>query len=223
MQKVFGLPATELAIGMTGLLIIIFLIISIGSARRFILVKMGARNIPRRKGQSLLIVIGLMLSSAIIATSLGIGDTVRHSVRSVALDFLGPTDEIIKGPGRQLFGEEYFDYSEFLRVQQLIQNNSDIRAILPLIEIGLPASNDILELAESKMRVRGVDGGYSDNYDRLENLQDELVSINSLGDNEIYINADASDTLKLNKGDDISVYTTAGKAEYIVFDVLKNG
>ena len=117
MAKVFGLPATELAVGMTAILAVIFLIIVIGATRRFILVKMGTRNIPRRKGQSILIVIGLMLSSAIIATSLGIGDTVRYSIRSVALDFLGPTDEIIKGPGRQLYGEEYFDYSEFERIR----------------------------------------------------------------------------------------------------------
>ena len=108
MQKVFGVPASELAIVMTSLMVIVFLIILIGAIRRFILVKMGIRNIPRRKGQSILIVIGLMLSSAIIATSLGIGDTVRYSVRSVALDFLGQTDELIKGPGNQLFGEEYF-------------------------------------------------------------------------------------------------------------------
>ena len=120
MQKVFGVPATELAIGMTIILALIFLVISIGASRRFILVKMGTRNIPRRKGQSVLIVIGLMLSSAIIATSLGIGDTVRHSVRSVAVDFLGPTDEIIKGPGTQLFGEEYFEYSKRYDLMQPI-------------------------------------------------------------------------------------------------------
>ena len=108
MQKVFGLPALELAIGMSVLLIVIFMIICIGAARRFILVKMGTRNIPRRKGQSTLIIIGLMLSSIIIAASLGIGDTVRYSVRSVTLDFLGPTDETIIGPGKQLFGDEYF-------------------------------------------------------------------------------------------------------------------
>ena len=223
MAKVFGLPATELAVGMTATLVVIFLIIGIGATRRFILVKMGSRNIPRRKGQTALIVIGLMLSSAIIATSLGIGDTVRYSVRSVALDFLGPTDEIIKGPGTQLFGEEYFDYSEFQKIQELSQDNSDIEALLPLIETNLPASNDALELAESNMKVRGIDGKYSDDFDKLENLQGKVVSINSLGENNIYINADASDTLKLNRGESISVYTPTGKSELMVFDVLRNG
>tara|TARA_B100000809_G_scaffold2985_1_gene3335 strand:- start:3738 stop:7178 length:3441 start_codon:yes stop_codon:yes gene_type:complete len=223
MEKVFGLPATELALVMTALMVVIFLIIGIGATRRFILVKMGSRNIPRRKGQSILIVIGLMLSSAIIATSLGIGDTVRYSVRSVALDFLGPTDEIIKGPGRQLVGEEYFDYFEFERIQQLTQDNKNIDALLPLIEINLPASNDDLELAESNMRVRGVGGAYSDNFDKLENLQGQIVSISSLSDEETYINLGASETLKIGRGENISIYTRSGKVEYTVRDVLKNG
>ena len=87
--------------------------------RRFILVKMGTRNIPRRKGQSILIIIGLMLSSTIVATSLGIGDTVRYSIRSVVLDSLGTVDERISGPGKQLFGDEYFDYSEFEYVKKI--------------------------------------------------------------------------------------------------------
>ena len=138
MEKVFGLPATELAISMAIILAAIFILLVIGATRRFILVKMGTRNIPRRKGQSSLIVIGLMLSSAIIATSLGIGDTVRYSVRSVALDFLGPTDEIINGPGMQLFGDEYFDYSEFQNLEQSTVNNPSIDGLIPLIEISLP-------------------------------------------------------------------------------------
>ena len=223
MEKVFGLPATELALGMTALLAFIFLLIGAGASRRFILVKMGSRNIPRRKGQSSLIVIGLMLSTAIIATSLGIGDTVRYSVRSVALDFLGPTDEIIKGPGRQLIGEEYFDFAQFQNIEQVTRDNKNIEALLPLIEINLPASNDVLELAESNMRVRGVHGDYSDNYDELQNLAGQTVSINSLLENEIYINADSSEILKLQKGDKVSVYTRSGKFEFSVRDVLKNG
>ena len=61
-EKVFGLPASSLANSMIVILIVISIILLIGGLRRFILVKMGTRNIPRRKGQSALIVMGLMLS-----------------------------------------------------------------------------------------------------------------------------------------------------------------
>ena len=121
MDKIFGIPATNLALVMSSLLLIIILIVSVAGIRRKILVRMGTRNIPRRKGQSILIIIGLMLSSTIVATSLGIGDTVRYSIRSVVLDSLGTVDERISGPGKQLFGDEYFDYSEFLYVKEITQ------------------------------------------------------------------------------------------------------
>ena len=197
MQKVFGLPALELAIGMSVLLIVIFMIICIGAARRFILVKMGTRNIPRRKGQSTLIIIGLMLSSIIIAASLGIGDTVRYSVRSVTLDFLGPTDETIIGPGKQLFGDEYFSYSEFKNIEKIAANNSDIDKLLPLIQISLPASNDALDLAESNMTKRGIDGLNSDDYGKLITKDKAEVSINDLNTNQVFINNDASERLSI--------------------------
>ena len=93
-EKVFGIPANTLAVSMVSILIFVAIIILFGAFRRFILVKMGTRNIPRRKGQSSLIVMGLMLSSIIIAVSLGIGDTVRYSVRSVVFDSSGNIIEI---------------------------------------------------------------------------------------------------------------------------------
>ena len=117
-EKVFGLPAGLLANSMIVILLAISIILLFGGLRRFILVKMGTRNIPRRKGQSTLIVMGLMLSSIIVAVSLGIGDTVRYSVRSVVFDSAGNIDETIDGPGKQLFGVEYFDYSQFENVEK---------------------------------------------------------------------------------------------------------
>ena len=223
MEKVFGLPATGLATVMGALLLVIFLVLVIAAARRFILVKMGGRNIPRRKGQSILIVIGLMLSSAIIATSLGIGDTVRHSVRSVTLDALGPTDQIIKGPGKQYLGEEYFAYSNFTNIENIARQNTDIRALLPLIEISLPASNDEEDLAENRVRVRGIDGRYSDDFDSLKNISGEIVSISSLQPESIYINAKLNDLLKIDVGQPITVYTPAGRAQFTVADIVRGG
>ena len=223
MEKVFGLPATGLATVMGALLLVIFLVLVIAAARRFILLKMGGRNIPRRKGQSILIVIGLMLSSAIIATSLGIGDTVRHSVRSVTLDALGPTDQIIKGPGKQYLGEEYFDYSNFTNIENIARQNTDIRALVPLIEISLPASNDEEDLAENRVRVRGIDGRYSDDFDSLKNISGEIVSISSLQPESIYINAKLNDLLKIDVGQPITVYTPAGRSQFTVADIVMGG
>ena len=178
-EKVFGLPAGLLANSMIVILVAISIILLFGGLRRFILVKMGTRNIPRRKGQSTLIVMGLMLSSIIVAVSLGIGDTVRYSVRSVVFDSAGNIDEVISGPGKQLFGVEYFDYSEFEKVEKLASTNINIDGVMPYIEINLPAENDISGIAESRVQVRGYNPKYTDSFDEIKNINDEFLTINT--------------------------------------------
>ena len=222
-EKVFGLPAFILATSMGAILIVISLIILFGALRRFILVKMGIRNIPRRKGQSILIVIGLMLSSIIIATSLGIGDTIRYSIRTVVFDSLGTADELIKGPGKQLFGVEYFNYSEFKNVENLVSNNSNIDGTLPFIEVNLPSENDKAGLAESNVEVRGLDGNYSDNFGTINNIDGKVLSVNSLESDQVFINERTKSALKLNKGDIVGIYVNLEKVEFKVLDIVKNG
>ena len=222
-EKVFGLPAGLLANSMIVILLAISIILLFGGLRRFILVKMGTRNIPRRKGQSTLIVMGLMLSSIIVAVSLGIGDTVRYSVRSVVFDSAGNIDETIDGPGKQLFGVEYFDYSQFENVEKLASTNINIDGVMPYIEIDLPAENDISGIAESRVQVRGYNPKYTDRFDEIKNINDEFTTIDSLGNGQVFINSALSETLNLNKGDTIGIYINLEKKEFEVNDVLKSG
>jgi putative ABC transport system permease protein len=63
--------------------------------RNRIMFRMGVRNIPRRVAQSVLIVIGLMLSTLIISAALTTGDTVDHSITKLAYDWLGHMDEAV--------------------------------------------------------------------------------------------------------------------------------
>ena len=66
--------------------------------RNPVLIKLGLRNIPRRPTQSILIIIGLTLSTLIIVSSLAIGDTLNYSVRRQAVDAYGMIDEIVAPP-----------------------------------------------------------------------------------------------------------------------------
>src|SRR5215208_7552049 len=63
--------------------------------RRPVIFKLGVRNIPRRRAQTTLIVVGLMLSTLIISAALGTGDTVGYSMTSEAYDRLGEVDELV--------------------------------------------------------------------------------------------------------------------------------
>ena len=75
-----------LAISLTGGTVAILLIVLFLGLRNRILLKLALRNIPRRRAQSVLIIVGLMLSTTIIMSALAIGDTVASSIRTTVLD-----------------------------------------------------------------------------------------------------------------------------------------
>ena len=60
--------------------------------RNPVIFRMALRNIPRRKAQTILIMVGLMLATLIIAASLTTGDSIDHSITSSAYKGLGEVD-----------------------------------------------------------------------------------------------------------------------------------
>src|SRR5690625_3874118 len=95
MEKLFGIPMSSIMVVMLVLLGICLLSVAFIAWRRPVIFKLGVRNIPRRKSQTTLIVVGLMLATLIISAALGTGDTLSRSVNSAALKTLGPLDELV--------------------------------------------------------------------------------------------------------------------------------
>jgi putative ABC transport system permease protein len=95
MEKLFGIPMQSIMIVLLVLLAICLLSVAFIAWRRPVIFKLGVRNIPRRKAQTTLIVVGLMLATLIISAALGTGDTLNNSVKSQVLETLGPVDEIV--------------------------------------------------------------------------------------------------------------------------------
>ena len=62
--------------------------------RNPILVRMAFRNVLRRPGQSMLILGGLMLATAIIASAFTVGDSVTHSIKNSASTSLRAVDDV---------------------------------------------------------------------------------------------------------------------------------
>jgi putative ABC transport system permease protein len=66
--------------------------------RRPVLRRLALRQIGRRRSEAALVVAGSVLGTAIIISSLIVGDTLNFSVRQAAYDNLGPTDEVVSSP-----------------------------------------------------------------------------------------------------------------------------
>src|SRR4029450_4079195 len=68
------------------------------AVRRPFLRRLALRQIARRRGEAVLVVVGSGLGTAIIIGSLIVGDTLNFSVRQTAYTNLGPIDEIVSSP-----------------------------------------------------------------------------------------------------------------------------
>ena len=84
MDELFGAPMENIAAVLAvafGLALAFLLYIRV---RNPILVRMAFRNVLRRPGQSLLILAGLMLATAIISSAFTVGDSVTYSIKNTA-------------------------------------------------------------------------------------------------------------------------------------------
>src|ERR687891_1471192 len=99
MNELFGIPTGELATALALVLVAALGVVALLALRNPVLLKLALRNIPRRRGRSMLIVTGLMLGTAIIAAALATGDTMSSTIRSSVVRSLGATDELVSVRG----------------------------------------------------------------------------------------------------------------------------
>src|SRR5215208_6386829 len=96
METIFGVPTQQLM----WVLLAVFgagaLILGLSALRNRVAFKMAVRNIPRRKSQSVLIVLGLMLATMLFSASFTTGDTLTNSLRVQALQNIGQVDVAVK-------------------------------------------------------------------------------------------------------------------------------
>ena len=240
MQQLFGIPTFWLAIGLLSFLIVFALVIGHYARSRPILVKLGVRNVPRRLAQSILITMGLMLSTTIIATSLGIGDTVTNSIRVDALTALGHTDEIISSPQAQLFGGVHIPDGALDEVQQVAAADNRIDGVMPVFHASLPTRDPRTTRTEARMRVTGYDPNAQVGFGDLVTAKPEwdggsqagkVVKLSELratnteenAKNDLYLNEDAARELKAKKGDRVIIVTPTDSWQMNVLAIVKNG
>ncbi len=95
MDSIFGLPISGVMVSLLIALGLCLLTVAWVAWRRPVIFKLGVRNIPRRRAQTTLIVVGLMLSTLIISAALGTGDTLDYSLTKDVYENYGNVDTLV--------------------------------------------------------------------------------------------------------------------------------
>ena len=96
MDELFGIPTERLTLVLLVVFAVGALILAFLAARDRTSFRMAVRNIPRRKAQSTLIVVGLMLATVLFSAAFTTGDTLTKSLRTQALENVGRVDVVVK-------------------------------------------------------------------------------------------------------------------------------
>jgi putative ABC transport system permease protein len=216
MSKLFGVPVASLALVLGAVLVVALAIIGGLAARHRIVLRLGLRNMSRRRGRAALIVAGLMLGTAIITAALATGDTMSHTIRSVAISALGRTDEVIaaKGIGAAFStqsagtGSRYFPQRYVVRVAKAAQGSGLVAGVEPAIVEPVAVQDLTSRQTESRVTLFASDPARMGAFGAIRSGSGP-VSLGDLRPGEIYLNAKGAEKLAAKTGDKLLILAGA--------------
>ncbi len=200
--------------------IIIFIIIILALTNRIIF-KMAVRNFARRKAQSVIVIAGLMIGTAIISSALIVQDTMTYAFEVDVYYSLGEVDEEIWGLNS--FGTiTYYNESIYDSIAKDLENVSDIEAVAPVIDDTGSVLNWDTKLGEPSATILGLDSQVLRNT-VFGDLDDSGYYPDSLGAGEIAINSRLADELEAKVGHTVQLsYGAKNLSNPIMPDLVKH-
>jgi len=205
------------------LLIIIAVVVGIvliDAYRHRVLFKIGCRNIFRRKTNTLIVILGLMIATAIISSSFGVGDTMDNMVEGEIYKEWQETDVTIynttfEGDYKPITVKTYTDFKSD------IESINNVGGVSGEIHASAPVKNMANDLSEPNTKIIGMNLTSESGFGPFYKDGDEFEP--SLSSGEVYIDKDLSDNLDAQKGDKIRLYPTSRRIkDYRVKNVIEN-
>src|SRR5687767_8215854 len=212
MNELYGIPMGPLAVTLVALLTALLGALGALAVRNRIFVKLGIRNVTRRRARTALIVLGLMLGTTIISSALVTGDTMSHTIRSSAVQALGNTDVLVSVKGAEVdpaedlgatTGIEYFPESVLQEVgYDLTRHENLIDGVAPAIIESLAVQNLATSQSEPRVTLFASDQSHLAAFGDMRRHGDgDLEYLNDLQRGEAFLNPDAADELQAQGGD----------------------
>jgi len=235
MEELFGVSMDIIMAVLLAIFLPVIAVVAYMAWRNPVMLKLGLRNIPRRKSQTSLIIVGIMMSTLIMAAAFGTGDSITFSIRKNAIDALGTIDEIIvsaRADESDTIGSfNYFPMQRYeqLKVELAVGGSSpasglhSIDGLAPGIGEFAPTVNTRTSLSEGQMQITGVDPDSLDGFGRFHLTNGQEVRLETLGPNDALINEEAADELDAVVGDELVTFVGGSGVTFRVQGVVDSG
>ena len=223
MESLFGIPIDNLMVVLVVVFLVGALITAFVALRNRVVFTMAVRNIPRRRGQTVLIVLGLMLATVLFSASFATGDTLAHSIRVQALRNVGLVDERVRSEERDTSGRSaYYDAAYFERIQEALAD-APVDGVAPALWEVLPVVAPEANLSEPQVDVVGIDDTYMDGFDELRTADGDRLSMAALADDEVYVSSALAEAISLTVGSQVLIFFDNQPIPFSVEGIYVNG
>jgi putative ABC transport system permease protein len=220
MDELFGIPTGQLTLVLLAVFAAGALILAVLAMRDRTSMRMAVRNVPRRRAQTTLIVVGLMLATVLFSAAFTTGDTLTNSLRIQALENIGRVDVVVKtrrpesgggaafGPGAGISEapearEEYFDEDLVGEIRDRLSGVGSVAGVAPLARESVPVTSPKTDLSEPRVDVLGMDAGSMKGFDELRTASGKTLALGDLEENEVYVSAEVAEGLGIRRGDKV--------------------
>ncbi len=201
----FGWYATAISLGLVTALVSLQLLDFASSERRRMLAQMAFSNLRRRKRNTALVIVGLLIGSAIITSSLVVGDSLDATLQAEFAEALDEADIIISG--RDLLGNPvWMNQTRMEGFVDTLFNNSDIDAVSIGIEMQIGLKSELHQTVEANdAHWLAMDEDYQTQgtWKPFGGSGGPLYS--EINDGEAYISERAAEKMELEIGDTVEV------------------
>ncbi len=224
-----GLPILVLLLSGVGLFLL-----SVFVPRHRMMLKLGLRNIARRRTQSLLIVTGLTLSTTIITSALGIGDTMTASIRNSATTSIGTIDQMVSaapggGGGFGAFGmggvaqaAPTISPARYARLREQLKDTALIDGITAVLSQDAAFVNARSGQGEPSGALFALGAEFDGQFGGLKTSAGVAAPLADLGAGEVYLNTKGAETLQAQVGDTLQVYVGPQPLDLTVRAIIGN-
>ena len=227
MEDLFGVKMDWIMYVLLALFVPSLAFICILAARNRVMLKMGLRNISRRKAQTALIIVGIMISTLIMSASFGTGDTLTFSIKKAVVDGLGTIDEFVLSarPGEtdRFGGAAYIPVERFEAMQRELADFDSIDGLAAGLAETAPAVNERTSRSEGGMQIAGVNPATLQGFGGFRLGDGSDVRVEDLAQDEIFINSSAAEDLEAVIGDTLTVYVYGDPVSLSVKGVVEGG
>lgn len=223
MTELFGIPLVRIMIVGLILMGIAFAVVAWIAIRNPLLVRMGLRNAVRRKAQTTLIVIGLMLSTLIISAAFATGDTVGYSITNAVYRNFAQADLILaRNVDRTRAAGEGVSSADLAALKAFLAKDGDVDGVAGIVQERVPALNAERRLSEPRALLAGIDPADLAGFHSLVSLDGAEVSPSLLTATGVFISERLSKDISIGKGQTLTVSANNKPSTFTVLEVLQD-